>query len=244
MPHYDKAPIKEALIDIRVQLPPDVRFENLQAIKGLVNDYPKQETRHLGEGTFHFGPEARAVAQQKPWGLIYRNEHNTQVAQFRLDGFTFSRLEPYQDWEHLRDEARRLWDMYRDAVKPTAVTRVALRYINVFNFSDESVEPEQYLNVFPQVTEKLPPELRDYGPFWLNLNMHQDDLKGVLIINEGTTVPTEPAIIAIALDFDLFVESPPVLGEQDLWTFFEKMRSRKNQYFEACITDKTRELIS
>jgi uncharacterized protein (TIGR04255 family) len=244
MPHYDKAPITEALIDIRVEVSSDLRFEDLQGLKQHLGDYPQEETRNLGQATLQFGPEVQAVAHQKPWGLLFRNGSNNQVVQFRLDGFTFSRLEPYETWERLRDEARRLWNIYRGLVKPKAVTRAAVRYINVLHLPGKRVEPEDYLHTFPRVSEKLPPEMRDFGPFGLNLQMPQSDLKGVLVLNEAMALPRAPGTVSIVLDLDLYVERPPVTDEDQLWAFFEKLRDRKNLYFEACITDKTREIIS
>jgi uncharacterized protein (TIGR04255 family) len=245
MPHYKKAPITEALIDIRVELSSELRFEDLQAVKKHISsDYPQEETRSLAEGIIQFGPSLQASAQQKPWGLMFRNEGNNQVLQVRLDGFTFSRLEPYEDFEHLRDEARRLWDIYRELVRPKRVTRVAVRYINRLNIPGARVEPGDYLNIFPYVSDKLPSEFRDFGPFLMRLPMYQHDLKGVLVLNEATTAPKLPNTIALVLDLDLYVESPPVTNEQELWGVFDRMRERKNLYFEACITDKTRELIS
>lgn len=244
MPHYSKAPIKEAIIDIKVELSSGLRFEDLQAIKKHVSsDYPRQETRNLGEGMFQFGPSVQASAQQKPWALMFRNEANTQILQVRLDGFTFSRLEPYEDFEHLRDEARRLWDIYRELVRPKNITRVAVRYINQLNLPGAKVEPEEYLNIFPHISDRLPAELRDFGPYLMNLHMYQHDLKGFLVLNEALTPPPGPDVISIVLDFDLYVEKPPLTDEQELWAFFEKLRERKNLYFEASITNKTRELI-
>ncbi len=243
MPHYNRAPIREALIDIRVE-PSELRFEDLQAIKKHVRDYPKEETRTLGELTVHLGTTVQAAAQQKPWALLLRNQDNNQIVQFRLDGFTFSRLEPYQDWEHLSSEARRLWNIYCQTVGTRKIVRVAVRYINVLTLPGEKVEPEEYLNTFPEVSQKLPAELRDFGLFSMRLPMYQNDLKGILQINEGNAVPLTPNTVSIVLDFDLFVDNPPVSNEQELWAFFEKLRERKNIYFEASITDKTRELIS
>jgi uncharacterized protein (TIGR04255 family) len=244
MPHYEKAPITEALIDIRVELSSEFRFEDLQAVrKHVSSDYPQEETRNLAEGIIQFGPSLQASAQQKPWGLMFRNESNNQVLQVRLDGFTFSRLAPYEDFEHLRDEARRLWDIYRELVRPKRTTRVAVRYINQLNIPGASVQPEDYLNIFPHVSNKLPPELRDFGPYSMSLRMYQHDLKGFLLLNEVMTPPKLPNTISIVLDFDLYVETPPVTNEQELWSFFDRLRERKNLYFEECITDKTRELI-
>jgi uncharacterized protein (TIGR04255 family) len=69
-------------------------------------------------------------------------------------------------------------------------------------------------------------------------------LQGVLVINQGNGTPQPgDAIIPIILDLDLFVERPQVANEEELWALFEKLRVRKNEYFEASITDKTRELI-
>jgi uncharacterized protein (TIGR04255 family) len=243
MPHYSKAPITEAIVDIRTEQPSALRFDDLQAVAKRLNEYTLAETRNLTQAVFQVGSPPQASAQERPWALVFRNGNNTQVLQVRLDGFTFSRLKPYEDFEHLTGEARKLWDIYREVASPKKITRVALRYINQFDFAGESIEPEDYLNTFPRVPEKLPAGFRDFGPFWMNLIMPQTDLNGTLVINEGNTPPRSPRTIPIVLDLDLFVENPPVASEQELWAFFEKLRERKNLYFEASITEKTRGLI-
>ena len=50
-----------------------------------------------------------------------------QLVQARANGFTAHRLAPYEGWETFRHEARRLWDVYRQTVRPK-VARVAVRY--------------------------------------------------------------------------------------------------------------------
>jgi len=242
--HYKKAPITEALIDIRVELSSELRFEDLSAFRKHVgSDYPREETRNLSQAMLKFGPSVQASAHQQPWGLMFRNESNTQVVQVRLDSFTFSRLEPYEDFEHLRDEARRLWDIYRELVRPKKVVRIAVRYINQFSLPGTRVEPEDYLKTFPHLSEELPKDLRNFG-FLMSLRVPQPDLDGLLVINEAGTPPKKPETVSIILDLDLSVESPAIGSEEEMWTLFQKLRERKNLYFEACITDKTRELIS
>jgi uncharacterized protein (TIGR04255 family) len=244
MPHYEKAPITEAIIDIRAEQPPTLRFEDLEAIKQHLTGYTQGETRNIGQGMLQFTPPVQATAELKPWALVFRNESNNQVLQVRLDGFTFSRLKPYEDFVRLRDEARRLWDVYREFVRPQKITRIAVRYINQFDLPGDSVEPEDYLNSYPHVPEELPTDLRNFGPFWMSLKMLQPDLKGMMTINQGNTPTMLPGVIPIVLDFDLSVENPLVTNEQELWALFDKLRERKNLYFEASITDKARELIS
>jgi len=243
--HYKNAPITEALIDIRVELPAEFGFEQLQGIKSLVaSEYPREETFTMAMATISFDPEVQASTQHKRMGLKLWSVGDKQVFQARLDGFTFSRLEPYETWERLRDEARRLWDIYRGFAKPTRIKRVAVRYINQLNFPGERVEPQDYFKTFPSLTPDLPEELRDFGPFVMTLHLGQPDLRGTLVINEASAQPKRPDTLSIILDIDLFVEQPEITDEESLWGFFQRLRDRKNLYFEACITDRTRELIS
>lgn len=245
MPHYARAPIKEALIDIRVDANPDLTFDDLHAVARLVESwYPLEETRNLGQSVIQFGPSAvQATAHQQPWALVFRNTENTQVLQARLDGFTFSRLVPYEDFEHLRDEARRLWDIYRNLTRPRRVNRVAVRYINELHLPGAKVEPEDYFNIFPHVSKDLRSELRDFGRFFMSLQLYQYDLRGILVLNLATALQPSPKV-GIILDLDLFVENPPIVNEEQLWSYFDRLRVRKNEYFEAAITNRTRELIS
>jgi uncharacterized protein (TIGR04255 family) len=243
--HYDKSPIVEALIDIKTEAPPDLKFEELRPIGDIIGArYPRVETRYLGEGTFSFGAEAKAIAEQKPFAIMFFSPDNKQVFQARIDGITSSRLAPYQSWEVLRDEARNLWEIYRGIARSAKVIRLALRYINQFVLPSDIVEPEHYFKTFPELSRDLPKELRNFGPFSMRLPIPQTDIGGMLLINESLSAPTKPNSISFVLDLDLYVENPAIPDEKGLWAKLEQLRERKNLYFEACITDKTRGLIS
>lgn len=243
--HYKNAPITEAIIDIKVQLPSGFDPGEMQELGKLVSsDYPRAEKRTLSHATVVFGSEASTNVQQTELGSAFFDAANKQVVQFRVDGFTLSRLHPYETWEHLQKEARRLWNLYKSIVKPIKITRIAVRYINQFDFPGPSVEAEDYLKIFPTISKELPSQLRDTGPFSMTVLIPQADLKGTLIINESIAIPRIPDTIPIILDLDLFVDSPSVEDEESLWRAFQELRERKNLYFECFITDKTRELIS
>lgn len=242
---YRRPPITEALIDIRVELPTDVTFESLAAVRNQVSrDYPAEETRGVTQSTISLTPSVKSTTEHKQLGYALFTADKKQVFQARVDGFTFSRLEPYEDWESLRNEARRLWDIYRAVLKPISISRIAVRYINQLNLPGRSAEFEDYFKTFPQLSQQLEPRLRDISQFLMSLRIPQDDLNGSLILNEALGVPKNTDTVPIILDFDLFIERPKVIDEEGLWSLFQQLRERKNFYFEACITDKTRELIS
>ena len=106
---YENAPISEALIDIRVELPSEATLETLEAIHGEVRDlYPGKTKCFHVQGQFSAGEEVGAVATQTLIGFALKARNGKQNWQVRLDGFTFSRLRPYGNWGELRDEGRRL----------------------------------------------------------------------------------------------------------------------------------------
>lgn len=73
---------------------------------------------------------ASAKTTAKKIGFQFWDAEKVRVFQARLDGFTYSRLAPYDCWEDLCGEARRLWRQYREFAKPERVSRIAVRYIN------------------------------------------------------------------------------------------------------------------
>ena len=127
------APITEALIDIRARIKEDFDVNRfLSLYDAIIGQYP--EPRHKWEAQFEFKKGDAPISSGKETvdGFIFTSADKKQVFQARIDGFTFNRLKPYDKWETFRDEALRLWQLYRELVSPDIV-RVALRYINKFD---------------------------------------------------------------------------------------------------------------
>jgi uncharacterized protein (TIGR04255 family) len=78
----------------------------------------------------------------------------------------------------------------------------------------------------------------------MQLQIPQPDLEATLIINETIAPPTNPELVTIILDLDLFREHAWESHDKNIWQFLEKLRLRKNEVFEASITDKVRGLIN
>jgi len=77
-------------------------------------------------------------------GFRFWSPDRQQVFQVRLDGFLFSRLTPYTEWEQWQPEARRSGDRYCSVVRPRSVVRIAVRYVNRVSIGADRVEPEDY----------------------------------------------------------------------------------------------------
>src|SRR5689334_8712067 len=124
---YENAPITEAVIDLRVKLSPGVTLASLENLHNSVKArYPGKKKRLHVHGEFSAGDQLGAAARQETMGFAFESESGKEIFQARLDGFTFSRLRPYGNWPELRDEAQRLWSIYRSAADPVSITRVAV----------------------------------------------------------------------------------------------------------------------
>jgi uncharacterized protein (TIGR04255 family) len=239
--HYSYAPITEAIIDLKVTLPEGLSANDLENIHAHIReDFPIKEQIHTGSLLFEPGSSIKIDATREHYGFLFRSGDGLRIFQATLSGFTFNRLAPYDTWEEFSDDARRLWEIYKDVCRPSSVVRVALRFINRLDLPGPIVDFKEYLRTVPEVSPDLPQGL---SGFFTQLQIPQEDLKCMLIINEAFTAPTSPEVVSVILDFDLFREHIWRSDDEDIWRFLEKLRHRKNLAFEASITDMTRRLI-
>lgn len=242
--HYRNAPITEAIIDLRSVLPAERTAEELQAVRnGEEQTFPRTEKTYQAVGLMEVraGVSASASAQQHQTGYKFVDGEGKNVWQCRLDGFTFSRLAPYDNWQPFCIEAQRLWKLYRERLKPTKVARLAVRYINRIDLPEQPVELKKYFRTLPEVSPKLPQPLTG---FFMQLRIPQDDLNGQAVINQTIIPPARAGVVSVVLDIDLFRSDDVPQADEEIWAFFEKLHDRKNEVFEACITDDTRRLFA
>jgi len=236
-PRYLRAPITEALIDLRVELPPKVAISDLERLESQLPDYPKKFP-HI-EISMAVEP-GKTTNTQMLQGYLFRNTDDKQIVQYRMNGFTFSRLTPYDTWETFSAEAKRLWTIYRTAMKPVRVSRLAVRYINRIDMPLPLDDFGKYLQATPDLPDDLPGSV---SGFFLQLQLPQDDIKSMLWFNEAVIPPPNESVVSVLLDFDLFRTAEIPEEEEALWAVFEEFRTRKNEVFEACITDHARRLF-
>ena len=100
---------------------------------------------------------------------------------------------------------------------------------------------KDYLRVVPEIPYKFPQ--RVLSSFLTQVQMPQEDLDCMLIINETLAPHSDNKFVTITLDIDLFRQQNWESGDDDIWNFLEKLRHRKNEVFEASITQKTKEMF-
>jgi uncharacterized protein (TIGR04255 family) len=241
---YSRAPITEAIIDLRVEAREGLTLGDLESCQaGQQEGYPMKS--RIMRAVSHLqmrGPEG-AVAQAgspEQMGFMFKSEDEKQIFQVHWDGFTLNLLGPYPGWVRFRDEARRLWNIYWEHAQPRKVLRMAVRYINRLDLPGSGVDLKQYLKTAPEISAEL---AQPIGSFVMQLGIPQGDIRGTLLLTETLVPSPRPDLTSVALDIDLFRTDEIPADEEGIWGLFEELRHCKNKVFEACITDKTRELI-
>jgi uncharacterized protein (TIGR04255 family) len=244
--HFPNAPITEALLDIRIKLPPETSLAKLATFQDAIKQrYPSRQERLAWEG--HIEIKSTPVAQVsqsaagRPDGYLFTSVDGRHVVQARLDGFTFSRLKPYDKWDALRDEARELWQHYIQIASPESVTRVALRYINRIEIPLPIRDFKDYILTTPEVAPDLPQGLKS---FFMRLVIPDAKAQAVAIVTE-TVEPVDDSTNKLPLIFDIDVYRMAAFTVQDqaLWDALEDLHDLKNDIFFKSITPKSKELF-
>ena len=238
------APITEALIDIRIKTREGFSVESFSPFyEAISSQYPEKKARHKFEGKLELkkgeAPLSSGIATVD--GYLFTSVDHKQVFQARVDGFTYNRLRPYDKWETFRDEAFKLWKLYRNIVSPEII-RVALRYINKFDipfFPRPMLDFSEYLTAAPIVPEKLP---QGVSSFLTRVVIPEPKIDASAVITQVFEQIVDPKFIPIILDIDVFKQKEGI-SEEDAWQTLEKLRHFKNEIFFASITEKAKELF-
>lgn len=239
--HYAHAPITEAIIDLRVKKLGETK---LAALSDWCNDlserYPTKFDRQYAEGTIHFGNEVSTKAAQNKVGYLLQSGDKKNVFQPRLDGFTFSRLAPYESWAPFSEEAHQLWGSYREIMGEIAISRLAVRYINRIELPLPMENLSDYLRFYPEIPDELPD---DVSGLLMRLSIPHSDLGATCMLTETLENSSVPESASVILDIDLYRDQSVPQEDTEIWHYFEQLHDRKNQIFESCVTDRSRELF-
>jgi uncharacterized protein (TIGR04255 family) len=240
--HYPRAPIREALIDLQVTPSEKVTLCLLEQVKQEVqSEFPVFKKRGVFEAKYSAGANVGASAQQKETGFAFFSGDGLHVLQARVDGFTFSRLAPYDCWESLRDQARRYWAIYRRCIGELGINRIAVRYINQVDIPNAPVDLDDYFLTAPRIGAQLP---QAFDRFQLQVEASQPDLgsNAIVIVTQALVKSSSVDTVSVIVDIDAFVQGISA-ADDEAWPTLEALRVRKNDYFEGSITDRTRELF-
>ncbi len=183
----------------------------------------------LGAGKF--ATHARDLGLR---GFLFKSADGLNIAQFRVDGFTFNRLKPYTSWEEVFPEAIRLWRSYAATVSPEYVSRLALRYINRLNIPVPVEDFSLYLTSPPGIPPDLPQEI---SSFLTRVVLHESVLGLAANITQALEQGLDPSSVTVILDIDAYKVGEFDPHGAEISEVLAALRVFKNRIFFGSLTD-------
>jgi uncharacterized protein (TIGR04255 family) len=237
MRHLSNAPITEAIIDFRVERSEDATVDGLVAELARRNNLGYRKEAPIFRSEFGFslkGEEGRATADATTIGVKLRSTDRNYIAQLSVEGFTLSRLTPYESWENLVLEARRLWADYAACLKAPRITRYATRYINNLR-----LPPTQNLERFLLLPPNLPPGLPEaLSGFLQRFVMRDVPSDATVILTQVLEGAPLDKPLPVVLDIDAFRFGTFPSDEPEVWSELNQLRRLKNGVFFGCLTEE------
>lgn len=178
-------------------------------------------------------------AKMRHVGYFFRREDQKEIVQFRTDGYTFNRLEPYTSWDDFSRKAKNGLKEYESLAGSIVISRAALRYINRIRLPRERFDTDDYFTCPPKVPETVAQTVTNF-------------FSRVQILDEGTGLE---AILIQTLDFladgdslewILDIDSYKVLevspDNPRLFESFDNLRKFKNDIFFGSLKESILEV--
>jgi uncharacterized protein (TIGR04255 family) len=241
--HLSKAPITEALFDLRAALPDDFPLDRLKDVRDrMVEKYPTVEEQRFFAAKLTFQPSRELTPETTELsvrGYSFKSGDGLTIAQFRRDGFTLNRLKPYTRWAELLPEARALWRLYAEVTGIHEFTRVATRFINHLKVPAAPTPAfDRYLTSAPATPGGAPPSRVGF----LSRVESRDPATGLhAIVTQATEAAPEPGMLTIILDIDVYELGAYGPEDPTLDALFEALHQMKNHIFFSAITEATAE---
>ncbi len=241
---YKQPPITEAVIEIRFATPADDPAV-AKASADFKSYYPQEELiTNVGVQLYlPSSPQIKTKAQTvEKRGRRRSSLDQTQLLLLWPENFVISQLAPYPGWDAFFDRFRRDWEMWKRAIGYRKISRVGVRYLNRIDIplSGPLIQHEHFLNIYPNIPEFLGP----MSSYAVQAQLPLQDVGCNLTLNSGLVPSPVLSHASFLFDQDIAKEESPPQNDEGLYRLLNQIRIKKNTVFEACVTDKARELFN
>lgn len=208
---------------------------------GLAEDLPMHEQQLHGrleiqaseKGFQNGAPGAFQVVGHRLWSVDKK-----LVAHFNTAGFSVHRLAPYPGFEAVLPFVQKCWDLFVQIARPIAVTRLAMRYINVLQLpkeADASLNTDKYF----KMPLHAPGSAFQVRGFHVVYDMSDERTDALLRCAVSTLPsPNEQDPWPVALDIEAALEDQHMLPWEVVEDRFRDLRGACNRNFDAVVKDE------
>jgi uncharacterized protein (TIGR04255 family) len=144
---------------IQIHAPPSVPFQQAALKQQLVTEFTSYQLHDQlqHEAGFQSSPDGNvALHHRSQWdGCRLQSHDGKYVCQWNRNSLVVSRLQPYETWPKLREEALSFWSAYCKTGNPLIIEGIGVRFISQIPLKEHD-KPSTYI-------QKVPPPLHGLG---------------------------------------------------------------------------------
>lgn len=170
----------------------------------------------------------------------FSSEDGSRMVQVGRDLLVVNQLRPYPRFEKWRPVALEMTSYYRELAKPTAISKLGIRYINRIEIPGTSLSMEEYFQLYP----KIPPELGGtHGSFMMRVEIPAPYPEHQLFVTFGSAPSETKGSLGFLLDFyDVFAVNQTD-GFEEVEKALDQGHENIVRSFENTIADASRSLF-
>jgi uncharacterized protein (TIGR04255 family) len=236
--HFENPPIIEAVIAFTIAPLPETAVAAFRECATEMKELGYSKSGPVVQHQFQAKPEmgqSSVSSVDSPVGVKFVSDDSLHAVQFNRTGFVFSRLGRYDRWEQLRDEGRKLWNLFERASGQPKIVTIGVRFINKL-FLPLNENPSDYVRALPEIPEEVAPAINE---MFMRIVSEIDSPPGRFIHNQALLPPEKEGFSTVLFDNDFQF---PVEGKSqaEIWEMLESIREIKDAYFVNLTTDKMR----
>ncbi|MBC8526851.1 MAG: TIGR04255 family protein [Candidatus Cloacimonetes bacterium] len=238
---YKKPPIIEALCEFQFipSKPWDMTIPGLMYAR-IHNEFPiKQQQRGFGVSiqSKKEGKEPNLKILQR---MQFFSSNKNALVQIGPDLLTINHLKNYPSWKIFKPLILNNLKIYQEISQSKGFKRIGLRYINKINFSKASIELSDYFSYYPIIPHKLP---QTHEAFNIRVEIPYENKRDRLLLKLANTISEKPDFISLLLDLDYIMTIKDSITINEASNWIENAHNVIENAFEACITDKCRNIF-
>ncbi|WP_158918041.1 TIGR04255 family protein [Caulobacter sp. S45] len=235
---YSKSPLFEVIVEFRTE-PHGVLDEFDRVGKRLKSEYPIREQHDNWEFKIQPGSDPR-ISKAGIDSVHFKSADAANIVVTRPYGMTYTRNFPYISWQDFTSRAERAWRVWSKEVGRRKIVRLGLRSRNRFDIPVATaigLDPSEFL------TFRARPPISPTTTVGFSAQDHSRHEGYEMILIAGTTLSPLIDHAGLLLDIDVGRDVDVPQSWNDIIGALSEMRSLGTSVFEACITDRAREII-
>jgi uncharacterized protein (TIGR04255 family) len=239
--NYQKPPLIEALCEFQF-----ISDSWDWTIPGLIYQQINQrftKKRQLSKVEFELKQDSKDVSQRIRGDverIQFMNEDESQLVQVGPNLLAVNSVASYPHWSNFRVLIHEMFDVYRNIANPSSIKRIGLRYINRIDIPEATLDLSTYFDLEPKLPDQLP---HDFASLFMRIELPYLSDSSVFILTFGSAPEKSNDQSSFILDLDFVTRANTNILFETCENWIENAHTNIEIAFEACITDRLRELF-